>query len=269
MKHRLIVIPVLLLALLGLFFAYQYYLSVYLPRNNIEQAFNNESKLYERMKPEIDFGAKDTIDSINELKEEKQLDSKQIKAEDSLLAPCSEVNDDAAAWIYIPDTNIDFPVMHTDDNDFYLHNGADGKYNYELGCPFLDFRCEEDFSGFNSIVYGHHMTEQRMFAYIALFSEEPFMLSHEVGYLVLPDQVHTVDFIAYLNVPSTSAAYHTVFLTMQEKEDYLGYIFSFAKYTHGMTIDDLKEKNDLHLLLLSTCTYEYDNARGILVGVID
>ena len=53
----------------------------------------------------------------------------------------------------------------------------------------------------------------------------------------------------------------------QDKNDYISYIFDEAKHTQNIKKEDLGE--DPHLLLLSTCTYEFEDARGILVGIID
>ena len=57
----------------------------------------------------------------------------------------------------IPKTNIDYPVMQSDDNDYYLHRDYDENYDFD-GLPFLDFRnpFQEELYD-NSIIYGHNM----------------------------------------------------------------------------------------------------------------
>ena len=180
------------------------------------------------------------------------------------LADAAEINSSVVGWITIPDTHIDFPIAQGEDNDFYLHNGFDKKYNYELGCPFLDYRCASDLSGFNSIVYAHHMTEQRMFADIALFKDSAFMEANPVGYLTQHDGVHTVRFFAYLNVPDDSAVYQIA--DSAEYAEYIDTLYRSADYV-TKNKDEIKETD--RLLLLSTCTYEYKDARGVLVGIIE
>ena len=132
-----------LIALIG-YCAYRYYNSEILPDQQLDDANQKQQEIIDDMKPSIRTG--DKLDNT-----------------ENPLTSCEDVNDDTVGWIYIPDTNIDLPIVQGEDNDFYLHNGINGQYNYELGCPFLDYRCEGDFSGFNSIVYGHHMTKRRMF----------------------------------------------------------------------------------------------------------
>jgi sortase B len=111
------------------------------------------------------------------------------------------------------------------------------------------------------------MKRRRMFADISLFSDAGFMRNHPDGYLTLSDGVHHVTFFAYLNVYSTAPAYHAVFVTDTERREYLEYIFTEAKHTQTLTEADLDE--NAHLLLLSTCTYEFTDARGILIGLIE
>lgn len=243
---KLLIACVLLLSAAG-FCAYRYYNSEVLPEKRLDEAHDEQAKLFERVKPDI-----------------KDNDGKQ---DEDLLEKAGAVNSSVCAWLIIPGTHIDYPVCQAEDNDFYLHNGFDGQYNYELGCPFLDCRCDGDFSGFNSIVYGHHMTGQRMFADINLFKDESFLNDHSSGSLIFNDEVHTVQFFAYLNVYPTAPAYHVVFVTDSEKRDYLEYIRENSDYCKLPA--DAPDTDELHLLLLSTCTYEFDDARGILVGVIE
>lgn len=247
MKHKVrrIVLGITAAVLLSLtgYCGFRWYQSDILPERLRDQANSEQQVLIEQIRP-----------------------SEQVNQSDNPLASCEAVNDDTVGWIYIPNTNIDLPIVQGEDNDFYLHNGINGQHNHELGCPFLDYRCQSDFSGFNSIVYGHHLKKRQMFTDISLFAQPSFMRSNPEGTLTLSDGRHPVKFFAYLNVHHTAAAYHAVFITQQEKAEYLDYIFSEAKYTQNLTREQLDE--NARLLLLSTCTYEFTNARGILVGLI-
>lgn len=248
-KKAIIACVIIALLAAGGYCVYRYYQSDVLPDKQVDEAYDEQIELFDSVKPENNTADDSSAD------------------ENNLLEAAEEVNDAIVAWLTIPGTHIDYPVCQAEDNDFYLHNGFDGQYNYELGCPFLDYRCESDFSGFNSIVYGHHMTRQRMFADINLFKDESFLSTHSTGQLILNNDVHTVRFFAYLNVYPTAPAYHAVFVMDSEKQEYLEYIEETADYC-TLSVDELDIDN-LHLLLLSTCTYEFDDARGILVGVIE
>lgn len=235
----------------GIYCMYWYYREEVLPQKQLDKENKEQSELFEHIRPE--FPVPDNALQITEITE-------------NLLETAEAVNHSVVGWLVIPDTHIDYPICQSDDNDFYLHNGFDGEYNYELGCPFLDYRCNADFSGFNSIVYAHNMEGRAMFADIALYKEETFLNEHNIGYLILEDSVHTVSFFAYLTVPSTAPAYHTVFMTDSERQEYIDYIFDTARYS---MLNAVEIHTDLHLILLSTCTFEYEEARGVLVGVIN
>ncbi|HRR76198.1 MAG TPA: class B sortase [Ruminococcus sp.] len=245
MKSKVIFVIIIILICAGAYCGYRYYHDDILPEKAVDDANSEQMELFSQVRPEHDPDGSDPLK----------------KAE--------EVNPAVVGWITIDGTHIDYPICQADDNDFYLHHGFDGELNNELGCPFLDYRCENDFSGFNSIVYGHHMSQQRMFADIALFKDKAFLQSHPSGTLTMKDGEHSVRFFAYMNTTNTAPTYHAVFLSKSEKEEYIDYIFSDAQYTAAFTSDELKERDDLHLLLLSTCTYEFTDARGILIGVID
>ncbi|MGN0592068.1 MAG: class B sortase [Ruminococcus sp.] len=84
------------------------------------------------------------------------------------------------AWLYIPETNINHPVMYSGDNEFYLHRAYDGSYLY-AGSVFLDGRCSPDFFGTVSILYGHHMNNGSMFADVEKFMDAVFFEYHPYG----------------------------------------------------------------------------------------
>jgi sortase B len=248
MKRGVLLGATVLLAGLLCWCAYRYYSEAILPEKQLDDANEQQLTLFSEIRPQTD--AQDSGTS----------------AQDAPLTEAEKVNPGVVGWVRIPGTVIDYPIAQGDDNAFYLSHGFDGQENGKLGCPFLDYRCQPDFSGFNSIVYAHHLKNHRMFADISLFADRAFMQNHPQGYLTLADGVHTVTFFAYLNVPSTAPAYHAVFVTEAEKQDYVSYIFSEAKYTQALGAEEIG--TDARLLLLSTCTYEFDNARGILAGLI-
>jgi sortase B len=180
-----------------------------------------------------------------------------------LLDDLKNINSDICAWITIPDTNIDFPIVQCEDNEYYLSHDIEKNYSY-MGVPFLDYRNNSDFSDFNSIIYGHNIKNRRMFSDINKFKTQEFFDTHTVGYLTLNDRKHTINFIACDVVESTSFAYTTVFLSDDEKDNFIENIRKNAVCMRNF--DDLKNKN---LCTLSTCSYEFDNARTVLIGYID
>lgn len=71
-------------------------------------------------------------------------------------------NNDTVAWINVNNTNINYPVVQTDNNDYYLTHSFD-KTNNEAGWVFLDYRNDSSFSDKNTIVYAHSRLDKTMF----------------------------------------------------------------------------------------------------------
>ena len=94
------------------------------------------------------------------------------------LSELFAMNDDFIGWLCIPETDINYPVMHTPDNpEKYLRRNFQGEYS-ESGVPFLDFRCSLD-SG-NLIIYGHNMMNGTMFAGLQGYVREDFCKAHPI-----------------------------------------------------------------------------------------
>lgn len=181
------------------------------------------------------------------------------------LAKVRAVNPQAAAWLTIPDTTIDFPVVQGDDNAYYLSHDLN-RESSRLGVPFLDYRCESDFSGFQSIIYGHHITKERMFTPLVHFTETEYFDSHEFGWLVTEREIYKIHFIACLVVEHDAFVYQTVFLTDAEKEAFLAELKKQAVRQREFSAEEMAQER---LLTLSTCSYEFENARTVLVGWLE
>lgn len=108
---------------------------------------------------------------------------KQDKEEESQeqhrdLSELFTMNEDFAGWLCIPETDINYPVMHTpDDPEKYLRRNFQGEYS-ESGVPFLDSRCVLDSD--NLIIYGHNMMNGTMFAGLRGYVQEDFCKAHPI-----------------------------------------------------------------------------------------
>lgn len=73
------------------------------------------------------------------------------------------INEDIEAWIYIKDTDINYPVLQTSNNEYYLKRDIYEKYS-SCGSIFFDCNSKVDFSDDNTIIYGHNLKNKKMFA---------------------------------------------------------------------------------------------------------
>lgn len=80
-------------------------------------------------------------------------------------------------WLKIDDTNIDYPVMQTVNNEYYLDHNYNQEYD-KNGSIFLDKDCNAAFPNTNMIIYGHHMKSGKMFGYLNRYSKESYYKEH-------------------------------------------------------------------------------------------
>lgn len=140
-------------------------------RESLDEAVNNDSE-----RPSADRVSDDTKEELTE-------QVRQLSAEHS----------DAVGWLYIPGTNMNYPILQAEDNQYYSHRAADGSYLY-AGSLFMDYRNSTDFSDFNSVVYGHNMQNGSMFADIPNYENEEYFMNHSYGWLTTEDDVRLIDF---------------------------------------------------------------------------
>ena len=254
-----------ILAVLGAYCGWRYYHDAWLPNKQLSDAIESQKELLRQLKPDLgqQGSSSSSLDS-----EGGSGDVKKASAGGWIdsLAKLKAFNPDAVGWLTIPGTTVDYPIVQAKDNELYLTTGFDRQHS-DVGCPFMDARCDSSFGGFNSIVYAHHI-DQEMFGDISLYKDSGFMEAQPSGVLLAEDGVHNVLFFAYLTTFSTSEVYDTALPDKTDCDAYIDFIFAQAGYTKELMAEELKSHDDLRLLVLSTCTYEFENARGVLVGVI-
>ncbi len=177
---------------------------------------------------------------------------------DALLA----INPDVVAWIYIEGTSINYPVVQGEDNSYYLNRLLDGSYN-GAGTIFLDYRNESDFSDRNSVLYGHHMNNGTMFQQITEYKDQSFYDEHPVCLIMTPDGNYKLEFFAGYVIDMNSQAWKMEFASDEEYAQWQQDAVSKSTFT-GVAEPTPQDR----VVTLSTCTYEYNDARYVLVGIL-
>jgi len=172
------------------------------------------------------------------------------------------INPEIVGWLTIDGTNIDYPIAQHSDNDYYLHHLFTGEWN-SSGCLFMDCRNEPDFSDRHTIIYGHHMDNGTMFQNLMLYKSQEFYDQHPTAQLVTPEGSYTVEFFAGYVASVEDNAWQVAFATKKEFADWLSAAKGrslFASPISPTAID--------RIITLSTCSYEFYNARFVVHGVI-
>jgi len=173
------------------------------------------------------------------------------------------INPDVIGWVYYEDTVIDYPIVQGSDNSKYLYTLFDGSEG-GFGTLFADAATEHPFRQFNTIVYGHHMRDGSMFAQLKKLTDKSYCDEHPVIEIITPEGKFHMQIWAFLNEPADSQIYTTNIDDKEKRRDYLELVEDLAVYT-----TDVKVSESDRLVILSTCAYEYQDARYMVVGRLE
>lgn len=171
-------------------------------------------------------------------------------------------NSDIVGWIYGPDTAIHYPVVQGTDNAFYLTHMFDGTEN-SSGSIFLDCLNAADFSDTNSILYGHHMKNNSMFASLVNYGEQSYYDAHPVMWLVTPEKSYKVEIFAGFVTDADSDIWYLSFDSTDSYENWLDQVQRLSYFKSGV-VPTAEDK----ILSMITCSYAYTDARFAVLGVL-
>lgn len=172
-----------------------------------------------------------------------------------------QVNGDIIGWLYGEGTNIDYPVLRAEDNDYYLEHLYNGEVNAN-GSLFADFRNRGDFSDRNTVIYGHHMANGAMFGSLELYRDQDFYETVPTMMLYTPEGDYLVELISGTH----ENGYDDGFMSFEfeSDEEFLQYVDSFRARSTFQS--DVVVKPGDRLISLCTCAYVFDNARYMVIG---
>ena len=177
-------------------------------------------------------------------------------------------NNDIVGWIKIDGTAVDYPVYQTDNNDFYVdHDMSKQKSRY--GAIFVDKNCKitQNGTSTNLTLYGHNMIDRSMFTELLDYKNLSYYRKNP---LITFDTVYE------------KGAYKVfaVIVTNADKEDDDGFVFNYRQNSFSSEmgfltfIENLKVRSVINtgvdveygdsIITLSTCSYEFDNARTVV-----
>lgn len=177
------------------------------------------------------------------------------------------LNQNLIGWVKIDDTYIDYPVLQTTNNEYYLDHNFDQEQD-KNGSIFLDKDCMVLPRSTNLIIYGHHMRSGRMFGQLNKYSSHSFYEDHkyiqfdtiyekgtyEVMY-VFRSKIYEESEIVFKYYQFIDAASELEF------NSYMREMAAMSLYDTGVTAEYGDE-----LLTLSTCDYYTDDGRFVVVA---
>ena len=194
-------------------------------------------------------------DKMNyQLVEEESTDNVNLSVDFSFL---ESVNSDIYSWIYIPNTDISYPVLQSSedkDDNYYLKHNLDGSYGYP-GVIFSQKRNATDYTDPVTVLYGHNMKNGSMFAGLHRYENGDYFEEHKDIYIYTPNQ--TLHYKVYASLTYDDRLILSYYNDFQDKADVVAF------YEESMEAADNKDysvsvNEDSKLLVLSTCESDAD-----------
>ena len=230
-----------------------------------ESTVKKEVSVFRPQMPEVLFTGSQTGDSdvgnvaVPEQEEpESEPESEPVsQINQGIIDMQNEVNPDIKGWLTIPNTQIDYPFVIAADNDYYLRRNIYGK-KATAGSLFIDYRNSPDFTDFNTVIYGHNMRNLSMFGELKLFANMDFFLENTTGVIFLEDKTLTLEIFAYMIVKANDSVIYDIYPGHNQFYDYV-----------SANAGNYREPSARgQVVTLSTCSYQSDSARAVLLATI-
>ncbi len=231
-----------------------------------------------------DYRTKENYEQMAAMKEQVSLPQPDAPEDDApvvnLTDPNTEVpeileeyknlynmNKKLIGWLKIDDTIIDYPVMQTSDNEYYLDHNINQEKDRN-GALFLDKDCDVLKPSTNLIIYGHHMKSGRMFGNLDDYASESYYKKHSTIQFDTIYEKGTYE-IMYVFRSKVYSEAEVVFkyyqfiecYSEQEFDSYMKEMAAMSLYDTGVTA----QYGD-RLLTLSTCDSSEENGRFVVVA---
>jgi sortase B len=178
------------------------------------------------------------------------------------------VNDEIYAWIYIPGTEVDYPVLQSQKNgeDYYLDHNLDGSSGYP-GCIYTQALNSMDFTDFVTVLYGHDMKDGTMFKSLHNYMDEEFFGTNRYIYIYTPEDVFVYEIFAAVKFNDKNILMNYDMSNVADRTDFINDLYD------NRDMSDVIDRNvsvtaDSKIITLSTCLDDSEDSRWLVNGVL-
>ena len=167
-------------------------------------------------------------------------------------------NPDVVGFVEIPGTQVAYPVMKSQEQDYYIRRGFDGKRSV-YGSIYMDNVCYED--GANIVLYGHNMKSGKMFGTLRHYLDPEYKNTHKEIRYITQDKIACYEVCAVFTASANEEELvkNLVPYTEQEIKKLNAYLKKHGNMTEDLTWGD-------QLITLATCEYTQKNGRLFVIG---
>lgn len=248
-KQKVIIAICLLIAVCCIGYMAYYYISQ-----------QNRNEVYEEIQEEVVIEPEPVV----EVEEEPEPEPIEIPID---FAALKEINPDIYAWIEIPDTQIAYPVLQsTLDDEYYLNRTVDLQEGYP-GSIFTQLSNGQDFEVFNTIFYGHNMSDDSMFGGLNLYRDLTYMEEHQYIYIYTEDAIRTYQVYLATTFSNEHLLYQYNFDDADECQRFLDETSEYKDMSKASR-DDIEVTSDDRIITLSTCISGQKENRLLVQAVL-
>lgn len=177
------------------------------------------------------------------------------------------INEDIYAWISIPDTIIDYPIVQGGDyDDYYL----DHTIEHAEGLPGSIYTRYSDntktFDDFNTIIYGHELADGTFFTPLHNYMDAEYFKTHRDIKIYMPDKEIDYKIFATVTYDDRMIPYYYDQTDEMARKDFLDSIYN-NRYLGDNIADDITVTEEDHIITLSTCIYDLPENRYLVLAV--
>jgi sortase B len=181
-----------------------------------------------------------------------------------LLAYYKQTNADFIGWVDIADTNVHYPIVRGSDNDYYLTHTFKRLYS-AYGSIYADYRCADNLSDANTVIYGHNMRNGTMFHDLTQMFDRDYLAAHDVVTITGNDaQVYTYRIFSVYEV-HVSTDYRTISLSQDNSR--VQY-FQTLRERSDVSAADVTFTPESRIITFSTCPNDSDDEYRIAVHAV-
>lgn len=174
-------------------------------------------------------------------------------------------NNDIYAWINVPGTKIDYPILQSEKNQYYLNRDIEKKWS-AYGSIFTDTYNNKEFTDFNTIIYGHNMKNGTMFGGLKKFCDADFFKENRYINVYMDNRVLKYEIFAVCSWDNKHILANRDFSIKENRSSYIDEIYA-SQDRNSQISKDIKVTADDRIITLSTCINN-DSKRFIVSGVL-
>lgn len=177
------------------------------------------------------------------------------------LSALQEVNSDVLGWIDIPGTDLSYPILQGENNDYYLDHTWKGESN-SMGSVFLDCQVDPALGDFNTIIYGHRMRNLSMFGSLKFYEDISYWEENPSVYIVTGEEACRYDIYAAYRADPEDIIYGLKINSRPKKQELIQFGLEHSVIDTGITPTTFDR-----ILTLSTCTGNSRASRWVVQAI--